>query len=146
MAVMRPTSRPIAALAAGLALLAAGATACQPAPPATPPPATYALVATRVLSNCTTRSCHGPAGAKGALVLTADVAYDQLVGVPADNAVAKAKGTLRVKPGDPDASFLVQKLGTPAAGEGDRMPQRSGPSAAEELDLLRRWIAAGAPR
>lgn len=151
-AMPRPDNPSPPDLAAIAGLLALAATACQPAavpvaPAASAPPAaTYDLVATRVLSSCSTRSCHGTLGAKGGLVLTADVAYAQLVGVPADNAAAKAKGKKRVVPGDPDASFLVQKLTAPGAGEGDRMPEAGDPIAAEDLDLLRRWIAAGAPR
>ena len=134
-------------LPGGLAALALLLTAC-PAPPASEPAddPTYELVATRVLSNCTTRSCHGSGGGKGGLVLTPDQAYAQLVGVPAANEAARAKGKLRVAPGNPEASFLYQKLTSPAPDEGARMPYTGPPLAAEDLALVRRWIAAGAPR
>ncbi len=135
--------RPIAALLCSTCL------AGCPAPPATPAaggPVTYDMVATQVFSNCTTRSCHGQEGKRGGLQLTADVAYDQLVGVAAANQAAAAKGKLRVKPGDPAASFVIQKLEGPAADEGSAMPPLGTKLPAETIDLLRRWIAAGCPR
>lgn len=131
------------------AFLCAGSLAGCPATPAAPPaetPATYGMVVTQVFGNCTTRSCHGAEGQKGGLQLTADVAYDQLVGVVASNEAAAGKGKLRVKPGDPGASFLLQKLEGPAADEGSVMPPRGQKLPAETIDLLRRWIAAGCPR
>lgn len=126
--------------------LAAGCVAAQgPVPAPTPAPATYEMVATRVLSNCTTRSCHGEAGRRGNLVLTPERAYEELVDRPAVQAAAASRGKKRVVPGDPDASFLLQKLAEPAADEGARMPLGNPPLSPEDLDLIRRWIAAGAP-
>lgn len=125
--------------------LAGCALAQTPAVPETPAPATYSAVATRVLSNCTTRSCHGEAGRRGNLVLTPERAYEELVNRPAAMAAAAARGKRRVVPGDPDASFLMEKLTAPAPDEGARMPLGNPPLSAEELDLIRRWIAAGAP-
>lgn len=131
-----------------LFLAALAVSACQ-TPAQTPGTAiqpTYDEIASKVFSNCTTRSCHGEAGGKGGLILTADKAYAQLVGVPADNEAAKAKGKLRVVAGDPDASFLLQKLTGPAAGEGDMMPQRGEKLPDAELEAIRAWIKAGAKR
>lgn len=117
---------------------------CQ-GPAASPPQEpTFALVAERVLSNCTTRSCHSATGRRGDLVLTPDQAYQALVNVPAANEAAKAKGKVRVVPGKPDDSFLVQKLTTPAADEGARMPYGGDALPAQDLELVRAWIAAGA--
>jgi hypothetical protein len=51
--------------------------------------------------------------------LNPDVAYDELVG----HAAEARLGALRVKPGDPAASFLVDKLtGRLNHDEGKRMP------------------------
>lgn len=46
--------------------------------------------------------------------------------------------------GDAAASALFQRLALPAEHE-DVMPPEDGPLAAEELELVRRWIEAGAP-
>jgi mono/diheme cytochrome c family protein len=114
-----------------------------PAAPA-PEDATFALVSQRVLSNCTTRSCHGAEGRRGDLVLTPDMAYAALVNVPAANTGAKAKGKQRVVPGRPDDSFLLQKLTGPGPDEGARMPLTGDALPPEDLALVRAWIAAGA--
>jgi hypothetical protein len=116
--------------------------------PATAPPTavTFSAVAERVLSNCTTRSCHSSVGHKGGLVLTPDVAYAQLVGVPAENEVAAAKGKRRVVAGDPAASYVLQKLDGPDPNEGALMPQGGDRLSAADRALVRAWIQAGAPR
>ena len=68
------------------------------------------------------------------------------MGVAAANSAAAAAGALRVAPGDPDHSFLLRKLlGQIAPAEGSRMPLVGTPPSAANLDLIRRWIAAGAP-
>lgn len=50
---------------------------------------------------------------------------------------------LRVAPGDPDSSYLVQKIEGSAA-VGARMPIGRPPLDAEAITLIRQWIAAGA--
>src|SRR6185503_14231226 len=57
------------------------------------------------------------------LNLTHDVAYDQLVNRPAQN---KA-GAVRVIPGDPDNSYVIQKLEGKPGIVGQRMPFNGGP-------------------
>lgn len=126
--------------------VAASCTSTNPATITGGTPATFQAVQTQVFTNCTTSSCHSAVGARGDLVLDADLAYDQLVGVPASNSVAKGKGKLRVKPNDPDGSFLLQKLEAPSADEGALMPSRGAKLTAAQIDLVRRWIAAGAPK
>lgn len=128
----------------GLSPLACAAPAGQA--PAPSGPATYTLVATRVFSNCTTRSCHGPEGRKGGLELTPAVAYDQLVGAAANHPAAAARGRLRVVAGNPAASWLLEKLEGPATGEGGVMPPRGDRLPEAERALVRAWIAAGCPR
>ena len=79
-------------------------------------------------------------------MLGASEAYANLVGVPASNMAAHAAGLLRVAPGDPDGSFLIRKLeGALTADEGTPMPQAGARLPQDRIDLLRRWIAAGAP-
>jgi hypothetical protein len=94
---------------------------------------------------CRVQTCHGAAGA-GGLDLRPGAAHDELVNAAATNAVAAASGRRRVVPGDPDASFLWQKLtGRLAPGEGTRMPAHGRPLDGLELAVVRAWIEAGAP-
>lgn len=108
--------------------------------------ATFADIQRKVFSrSCAAASCHGAGGA-GGLTLDAGTAYASLVGVTPSNPVARDAGLLRVAPGDPARSFLVRKLeGTLVAGEGASMPRVGSTLPAASLDLVRRWIAAGAP-
>jgi hypothetical protein len=61
------------------------------------------------------------------------------VDVPAEDQA----GAVRVVPGDPDGSYLVQKLAAAEGIAGDPMPPPEGLDA-ERLALVRAWIAAGA--
>ena len=86
-------------------------------------------------------SCHNANGARftNGLSLVEGVSYQSLVGV---SSVGKP-GVARVVPGDPDASYLMNKvLGTDIVG--DRMP-RLGPYLSDgQIRILRRWIELGA--
>jgi hypothetical protein len=85
--------------------------------------------------------CHSGANAPQGLRLDAGNSFALLVNV----ASAEVPGTLRVNPGNPNASYLVQKIeGTAAVGV--RMPANGPPYLPQDrIDLVRRWIAAGAP-
>jgi hypothetical protein len=111
-----------------------------------PPPATFATLERQIFDlSCSTVSCHGAADS-GGLTLAEGSAYANLVGVPAVNPAAHAAGLFRVVPGDPDASFLLDKLtGMLTPDEGAPMPRVGGSLPAARIDLVRRWIAAGAP-
>ena len=76
--------------------------------------------------------CHQPSKAKGGYVMTA---FDKLLqgGDSEETAVV---------PGEPDASLLLTLI-TPVDGEAE-MPQKGGPLAANEIELVRNWIAQGA--
>jgi mono/diheme cytochrome c family protein len=87
--------------------------------------------------------CHGAKRAKAKLNLSAATALKALVNAPAD----EAPQLVRVKPGDPDNSYLWQKLQNKAA-KGKGMPRgifstKRLPDA--QLDVIRKWIEAGAP-
>ena len=116
---------------------------CAPPRAAT---ATFATLQRKIFTpGCATLSCHG-AGNAGGMTLAAGAAYANLVGVPPSNGAALAAGLLRVAPGDPDRSFLLRKLeGTLAPDEGQPMPRVGSPLPPTLIDLVRRWIAAGAP-
>lgn len=92
---------------------------------------------------CTADACHGDAAA-GGLVLTPDVAYENLVEAPA------TLGGLRVRAGSTRDSLLWMKLA--AATQPDRytvdgsvMPVGEPAVSDDVLELLRLWIFAGAP-
>ena len=110
-----------------------------------PPSVTFETVQEKIFTpSCALPSCHGAAGA-GGLTLVAGEAYGNLVGVAASNMAAHEAGLLRVAPGDPEGSFLVRKLeGALGPGEGTMMPQAGSRLPQARIDLLRRWIIAGA--
>src|SRR5262245_5731739 len=74
-------------------------------------------------TSCVT--CHTNTGRNpsGGLNLNHDVAFEQLVNVD----VRGKPGALRVIPGNPDASYLVQKLEGTAGIAGRRMPNNGPP-------------------
>lgn len=89
---------------------------------------------------CATAGCHTGAGAAGGLNLSdADTSFVELVGVPSTANAA----ILRVAIGDPDNSYLIQKL------EGTALPQMPfgrPPLAAGDIQEIRNWITNGADR
>jgi hypothetical protein len=83
--------------------------------------------------------CHSGAQAPQGLRLDEGNSYAMLVDVPS----VEVPGLPRVAPGEPDNSYLVQKIEGRAA-VGGQMPL-GGPSLdAEQVNLIRQWIAAGA--
>src|SRR5436309_15959918 len=89
--------------------------------------------------------CHTSTGRNpsGGLDLNPSAAYDQLVNV----AVRGKPGAIRVIPGDPDNSYLIQKLEGSPLIVGRRMPQNGPPYLTDgQIRIIRRWIAIGAPR
>jgi hypothetical protein len=90
-------------------------------------------------------SCHTNVGRtpSAGLMLTHDVAYDQIVNV----ASARKAGAIRVIPGDPDNSYLVHKVEGLSDIVGVRMPFSGPPYLTDgQILILKRWIALGAPR
>jgi hypothetical protein len=88
-------------------------------------------------------TCHAGTLAGQLQLSTPAQAYAALVGVKAMGASCSASNLLRVAPGDPDASLLVQKVESATPTCGARMPP-SGSLPAARLAQLRAWIAAGA--
>jgi uncharacterized membrane protein len=78
--------------------------------------------------------CHGPAKTRGKLRL------DDMSSVFDPSREERWV----IRPGDPAASELVHRIGLPADDE-DIMPAKGDPLTAEQIALLRRWIAQGAP-
>lgn len=84
--------------------------------------------------------CHAGAAAPLGLRLDAPNSRALLVGVPS----VQVPSLLLVVPGDPAASYLVHKIEGRAA-VGERMPLGGPALPQSSIDLLRQWIAAGAP-
>lgn len=85
--------------------------------------------------------CHSGAAAPQGLRLDAANSFASLVGVPS----REVPSVLRVAPGDPDGSYLIQKL-EGSASVGDRMPLGGPAVPAETIALVRQWILEGAAR
>jgi hypothetical protein len=95
-------------------------------------------------ANCAFSGCHAGAAPQLGQNLSSGNAYASIVNVPSQEVPTLA----RVEPGAPDASYLVNKIeGTAAAvgGVDTRMPLGQGALPAADIDLIRAWIAAGAP-
>jgi hypothetical protein len=86
-------------------------------------------------------ACHAGAGAPQGLRLDAANSYNLLVGIPS----MEVPSILRVKPGDPDNSYIIQKLEGRAA-VGARMPFGGPPLPPATIAAIRQWIADGAMR
>lgn len=91
--------------------------------------------------SCT--SCHNPNGGAFRAVgldLSTEGTHASLVGV----ASRQKPGVLRVAPGDPANSYLIQKIEAQADIVGVRMPQR-GPFLTDgQIAIIERWIELGA--
>ncbi len=83
--------------------------------------------------------CHIGAGAPHGLRLDAANSYALLVNVASD----EVPSLKRVNPGNPDQSYLVQKIEGHAA-VGGQMPLGQAPLPQDRIDLIRSWITAGA--
>jgi hypothetical protein len=114
---------------------------------------------------CSASSCHGEAPGSAELLLNQGADLRALfVGVPA----CKAPSLDLVQPGEPENSWLYIKLTGAADGSGNltpmpdvwgesaddcdgvpgfgkRMPESVGMLKADQIETIRRWIAAGAP-
>ena len=137
-------------LAAAVALVLASCTAGdgtgldaggRPLPPVPAPNDDFQQIQATIFTPVCS-GCHQGANAPQGLRLDAGNSYALLVNV----ASAEVPGLLRVNPGNPDASYLVQKIQGNAA-VGARMPANGPPFLSQtQIDLVRGWIAAGAPQ
>jgi Bacterial Ig-like domain len=84
--------------------------------------------------------CHIGASAPEGLQLDAAHSFNLLVGVPS---VEEPK-FLRVSPGDPDDSYMLQKIEGAAGIEGGQMPLGETPLPQATIDAMRQWITNGA--
>src|SRR6202041_593805 len=84
--------------------------------------------------------CHIGGGAPEGLRLDAAHSYNLLVNVPS----TEVPSLLRVKPGDPSNSYIIQKLEGHAA-VGAQMPLGETPLPASTIAFIVQWITNGAP-
>jgi hypothetical protein len=84
--------------------------------------------------------CHIGASAPEGLQLDAGHSYNLLVGVPS----VEESNLLRVKPGDPDDSYMVLKIEGAAGIDGGQMPLGETPLPQATIDAIRLWITNGA--
>jgi hypothetical protein len=85
--------------------------------------------------------CHIGASAPEGLQLDAAHSYNLLVGVPSN----EQPNLLRVKPGDPDDSYMVHKIEGLPGIDGGQMPLGETPLPQATIDAIRQWITNGAP-
>lgn len=108
-------------------------------PPAGPLSPNFSAIQANVFTpNCATTGCHFGAGAPQGLRLDAASSYALLVGISATQSSA-----LRVAPGDPNNSYLVQKL-EGSASTGQRMPLNAPALPQSTINVIRQWISDGA--
>jgi hypothetical protein len=111
----------------------------QPVQPAPPVASDFQEIQDTIFTPICTQ-CHIGSGAPQGLRLDAANSYALLV----NTASSEVPALLRVNPGNPNQSYLLQKIeGTAAVG--GRMPLGQAPLPQDRIDLVRSWIAAGAP-
>jgi hypothetical protein len=110
-----------------------------PLPVAFPP--TFTNIQTNVF-NRVCIACHLGANAPQGLRLDGDNAYDFLVNV----ASTEKPELLRVRPGDPDNSYIIHKLEGGPNIVGAQMPLNLAPLPQETINAVRVWISEGAQR
>jgi Copper type II ascorbate-dependent monooxygenase, C-terminal domain len=116
----------------------------------------FDLIQTRILNtNCAISGCHqsntDPAFAQHKLVLTATEAYGNLVDIVPANSNAATDGLMRVKPFKSAESLLYHKLHSSGSEHhlsdyGNPMPLGLPLLSQGQVEFVRRWIEAGAPR
>ena len=72
---------------------------------------------------------------------SAAATYKSLVGV----ASIEQPNVLRVKPNDPDGSYVIEKLEGAPGITGARMPFGGPYLSQAQIDMIESWINAGAP-
>lgn len=115
----------------------------QPSPTPTTPALqpTFSSIRTQVFQVWCV-ACHSGVGRvpDGGFRLDANVAYGELVNAQSSDKAA----AVRVVPGNPNDSYLIQKLEGRSDIVGGRMPL-GGPFLSQaDIDVIRAWIAQGA--
>ena len=110
-------------------------------PDETPPPvvsSAFGTIQTTIFTAICTE-CHGAGFGAAGLSLDEAGSFGNIVGVPSSQVPTLS----RIEPGDPDNSYLVQKIQGIAAF-GGQMPLGGPPLSQEDMDLIIQWVADGA--
>ena len=104
----------------------------------------FAATLELLTARCAVAGCHVDGVEPGDLRFDrpADQVWDELV----DDAAFQAPALLRIAPNAPRESYLVHKLALDAPLVGGRMPLGQPPLVAADVQLILRWILAGAPQ
>ncbi len=115
----------------------------------------WAIIQEKIFTpSCATVGCHAAATdatyAQHNLILSAGVAYDNLINKPSKNTAANADGIVRVKPGDYLKSLLYHKTdcqaGHHSANYGATMPLGGTYLSLGQIEFIKQWIIKGAPK
>ncbi len=117
---------------------------------------TWDYVYNVLTTNCAGSGCHDGTGGRFDVGASQGALYTALFNGTPVNATANAKGDKLIKPGYPNRSFLLRKvghgLGANASadlalgnGEGSNMPDNGGALTATQVEMVRQWILFGAP-
>ncbi len=101
----------------------------------------FADVQTILTASCATAGCHSGASPKAALDLTSANSHAQLVNVPAGQCAGGDR--MRVKPGEPSESYVIDKMMNVDKCFGNRMPPAIALSDAK-IQTVSDWICGGA--
>lgn len=126
--------------------------ACGESGTGTSEPSSFNRIQTEIFdAQCV--SCHtsGTRDAKeSGLVLDRKQSFEALVGAQPTLAAARSDGMLRVAAGDPDRSLLLHKLHWETSHHGSAygapMPLGGKSLSVGQIEFVRQWILAGAPR
>ena len=128
----------------GLAAVALLASGCEHADPidADQIQPTLSSIQENVFNlNCALSGCHAGPNPQQGMDLSEGQAFDNIVNVQSN----EMPSLLRVDPGNPQNSYLFQKITGATGIVGSQMPLGRAPLSAEEIEAVRQWIADGAP-
>lgn len=91
--------------------------------------------------NCAFSGCHGGGSPQANMSLEAEFVAGEIIGI----ASTERPEFKRIDPGNPDDSYLLMKLRGDSRITGGQMPLGGGTLPAELLEMVREWIAGGAP-
>jgi hypothetical protein len=132
-----PRGLAVSLLVAGLLVAGAG---CGGGETPEPIPPHLSAIETEIFArNCTFSSCHGATSPEKGMSLVSPT-YATLSGV----ASTEVPAMMRIAPGDPAGSYLLQKISSATPLNGVRMAPDQ-PLPAYKIEAIRLWITAGAP-
>ena len=102
---------------------------------------TLSQIQTRIFdTNCALSGCHAGGTPQLGLDLSAGSSFSNIVNV----ASVEQSSLMRIAPGDPENSYLLQKIRGDMGISGARMPLGRSALSDEDIELVRQWIADGA--